>query len=64
MSNEDVELTPEYCLHDDLDELPDGGVCNECMAIIYKHEYPINQEMPTKDYLPKEDDLDEPECKY
>ncbi len=60
----ETELTPEMCLHDDLDEYPDGSVCNECLAIIYNREFPITQEMPADKYLPQDGDLEEVETKY
>lgn len=54
----ETELTPELCLHADIDETPDGGVCNECMSILYKVEFPVVQEV-SHSLLPKIGDLDE-----
>lgn len=54
----ETELTPELCLHADIDETPDGGVCNECMSILYKVEFPVVQEV-SHGLLPKIGDLDE-----
>ena len=52
------ELTPELCQHADIDEVPDGGICNECMSIMYKVEFPDMQEI-SHSLLPRIDDLDE-----
>jgi hypothetical protein len=60
----ETDLTPDMCLHEDLDDLPDGSVCNECFSIIYNRESPIVQEMPHSEYLPKDGDLEEVETKY
>tara|TARA_B100000073_G_scaffold331947_1_gene321913 strand:+ start:209 stop:409 length:201 start_codon:yes stop_codon:yes gene_type:complete len=54
----ETELTPELCLHADIEETPDGGICNACMSIIYKAEFPDVQEI-SHDLLPRIDDLDE-----
>jgi len=53
----DTDLTPELCLHADIEEIPDGGICNICMSILYKQEFPDVQEI-SESLLPKEDDLD------
>lgn len=52
------ELTPELCLHADIEEIPDGGICNSCMAIMYNAEFPDVQEI-SHSLLPREDDLDD-----
>ncbi len=54
----ETELTPELCMHADIDEMPDGGICNECMSILYKQEFPDTQEI-SNDLLPRIDDLDD-----
>jgi len=54
----ETELTPELCLHADIEEMPDGGICNECMSILYKAEFPDVQEI-SHDLLPRMDDLDD-----
>ena len=54
----ETELTPELCLHADIEEMPDGGICNECMSILYKAEVPDVQEI-SHDLLPRMDDLDD-----
>jgi hypothetical protein len=54
----DTDLTPELCLHADIEETPDGGICNECMSIMYKVEFPDTQEI-SNDLLPRIDDLDD-----
>jgi len=54
----DTDLTPELCLHADIEETPDGGICNECMSIMYKVEFPDTQEI-SNDLLPRVDDLDD-----
>jgi len=50
------DLTPELCLHADIDETPDGGICNSCMSILFKQEFPDVQDV-SSDLMPKEDDL-------
>ena len=52
------DLTPELCLHADIDETPDGGICNTCMTILFKQEFPDKQEI-NNDLLPRVDDLDD-----
>ena len=52
------DLTPELCMHAEIDELPDGGICNSCMSILYKQEFPDTQEISHK-LLPRLDDLDD-----
>lgn len=54
----ETELTPEICAHADIDEIPDGGICNECMAIMYRVQFPDVQEI-SHSLLPRVDDLDE-----
>lgn len=54
----DTDLTPELCLHADIEETPDGGICNECMSIMYRVEFPDTQEI-SNDLLPRADDLDD-----
>jgi hypothetical protein len=54
----ETELTPELCLHAEIDEVLDGGICNECMSILYKQEFPDVQEI-SHDLLPRDDDLDD-----
>ena len=54
----ETDLTPELCLHADIEESPDGGICNSCMSIIYKAEFPDVQEI-SDDLLPRVDDLDD-----
>lgn len=54
----ETELTPELCMHADIDETPDGGICNSCMSILYKQEFPDTQEI-SDDLLPRMDDLDD-----
>jgi len=53
----ETDLTPELCLHADIEETPDGGICNACMTILYKQEFPDVQEV-SDSLLPKVDDLD------
>lgn len=53
----ETELTPELCQHADIEEIPDGGICNECMTIMYRVEFPDKQEV-SHDLLPRVDDLD------
>ncbi len=50
------DLTPELCLHAEIDETPDGGICNACMTILYKQEFPDVQEI-SNDLLPRIDDI-------
>lgn len=45
-------------MHADIDETPDGGICNSCMSILYKQEFPDTQEI-SDDLLPRMDDLDD-----
>tara|TARA_B100000902_G_C26853914_1_gene689616 strand:+ start:431 stop:631 length:201 start_codon:yes stop_codon:yes gene_type:complete len=54
----ETDLTPELCVHAEIEETPDGGICNSCMGIIYKAEFPDVQEI-SNDLLPKVDDLDD-----
>ena len=54
----ETELTPELCLHADIEEIPDGGICNECMSILYNAEFPDVQEI-SHDLLPRVDDLED-----
>jgi hypothetical protein len=54
----ETDLTPELCVHADIEETPDGGICNSCMSIIYKTEFPDVQEV-SDDLLPRVDDLDD-----
>ena len=53
----ETDLTPELCLHADIEETPDGGICNSCMSIMYNAEFPDVQEI-SNDLLPRVDDLD------
>jgi hypothetical protein len=64
MSFYDTELTPEICMHNDLDEVDEDAVCHECMAIIYKQEFPVKKEIIDFSTAPKEDDLRDIEVKY
>lgn len=54
----ETELTPELCMHAEIEEIPDGGICNSCMSIMYKVEFPDVQEI-SHDLLPRKDDLDD-----
>ena len=54
----ETDLTPELCVHAEIEVTPDGGICNSCMGIIYKVEFPDVQEI-SNDLLPKVDDLDD-----
>ena len=53
----ETDLTPELCLHADIEETPDGGICNACMTILYKQEFSDVQGI-SDSLLPKVDDLD------
>jgi len=52
-----ADLTRELCPHSDIDEFPGGGICNECMSIMYRTESPEEQEVNPED-MPKDTDLD------
>ncbi len=64
MSFEDSDLTPDICLHSDIDELPDGGVCNICMSIRFKQECPFSQEIELPMPEPLDNDLEDIKTSY
>jgi hypothetical protein len=64
MSFYDTELTPDICVHSDLDEVDEDAVCQECMAIIYNREFPVKKEIIDYASTPREDDLRDIEAKY
>jgi len=61
---DETDLTPDICQHTDIDEEPDGGVCNSCMCILFKQEFPFSQEINLPPPMPLENDLEAPITKY